>query len=237
MAEASCGVVIPAHNEESIIAESIQTIRETLKDGRRTWEIIVVDDGSTDATCEKAKQAVENAGKVIRHPACLGKASAIVTGVQNCAMTRVLFSDADLSVPPAFFEMAVLLLDEWDVAISSRHLPGSKLLRRQPWLREHCGEIFRRGVRRFFLPTVSDFTCGLKAFRTEAAKKLFDGLTCLDWTFDVEVLLRARRANLRIAEFPVDWSNRPDSRVRLIRAVFGSLVSLIKLHRTYGDHT
>ena len=230
----SSTLIIPAHNEARIIEESIRAVRAALAGCGRPWEILIVDDGSTDGTAERAAAALGDAGRVARLAPNRGKAGAIVAGVQACVTERLVFTDADLSVPPEFFEPAAAKLDAADVVIGSRHLPGSRLVRRQPWLRERCGETFRILVQRFFLPQITDFTCGLKGFRTAAARKLFDGLACLDWTFDVEVLLRAERAGLLIAEMPVSWINRPDSHVRLVSAIAGSLRSLWRLGSIYG---
>ena len=234
ISEKSCTIVIPAHNEERVIGESILAIRRALEKTDRPWQIIVVDDGSTDATSEKANAAVAGVGRVIQTKSCRGKAGAIQEGILACTNDCLLFTDADLSVPPEFFEPAAERLQKADVVIASRHLPGSRLIRRQPWIRETCGEIFRILVRRFFLRDISDFTCGLKAFRTGTARKLFQDLVCRDWTFDVEVILRARKAGMTIAELPVDWSNRPDSRVRLLSAIVRSLRSLWRLRQIYG---
>lgn len=234
MTAPACSIIIPAHNESAVIAGTLRAIRDTLKNSDRPWEIIVVDDGSVDSTFQIAAAALGGAGKVLRNESCGGKASAIVTGVQACTTDLFLFSDADLSVDPEFFEPAARRLDNADVVIASRHLPGSRLLARQPWLRETCGEIFRVLVQRFFLPDLTDFTCGLKAFRADAGRRLFENLACLDWTFDVEILVRAKQAGLRIEEIPVTWSNRPDTRVRLVRAITGSLLSLWKIRKIYG---
>lgn len=232
-ANPSCSVIIPAHNEEIIIAESIRSIRQALERTDRRWEIIVVDDGSTDRTFEKAEPALSGIGRVLRLNPCRGKAGGIVAGIEACSTDYLLFTDADLSVPPEFFEPAARMLAQADVVIASRHLPGSNLVRRQPWIREKCGEVFRIIVRSFFLPEISDFTCGLKSFRAAAARRLFQDLACTDWTFDVEVLLRARKFGLTVSEIPVTWINRADSRVRILSAIAGSLRSLWRLRRIY----
>lgn len=230
----SCSIVIPAHNEGVIISETVQTIRRALKNSGRAWEIVVVDDGSSDQTFDRATAALEGNGQVLQNGRRLGKAAAIVEGVRSSTRELVLFTDADLSVPVEFFEPLVSCLDETDVAIASRHMPTSQLIRRQPWLRETCGEIFRKMVRRFFLREITDFTCGLKAFRAEAARTLFKNLTCLDWTFDVELLVRAKKAGMKVAQVPVTWSNRADTRVQLLSAICGSLASLWRIRKIYG---
>ena len=227
-------VIVPAHNEEPIIAESIRAIRTELGRQDKPFEILIVDDGSCDRTSDASTSALEQSGRVIRLNPNRGKAGAIAEGVTQAKGERILFTDADLSVTPDFFKPMIDRLDESDVVIGSRHLPQSRFLRRQAWLRERCGEGFRLLVRAFLLPNISDFTCGLKAYRADAARHLFSGLVCRDWTFDVEILLRARAAGYRIAEFPVSWTNRPDSRVRLVSAICRSFLSLVKLWKIYG---
>ncbi len=231
----SCTIIIPAHNESAVIAGTIRTIQSATTGSAREWRLIVVDDGSTDGTAETAKAALNDAGSVIRKDRCEGKAMAIVTGIEACRTERLLFTDADLSVPVSFFKPFAAALDDRDVVIASRRLPGSVIERHQPWIRETCGEIFRRMVRMAFMPDVSDFTCGLKAFRTDVARELFRDLLCRDWTFDVEVILRAKRAGRHLHEIPVRWTNRADSRVRVASAIVRSMGSLIRLKLKYAS--
>lgn len=229
----TCSIIIPVYNEEDILEETIKRIHQCTQNSALEWRVIVVDDGSSDGSSEIALRCLGNPDRYIRHPRCQGKASAIITGIQSCDTDYVLFSDADMSVPPEFFETAVMALASSDIVIASRHVPGARLIHRQPWLREKCGEIFRRIVRMFLLKHVSDFTCGMKAYRLDVARKLYDHLTCRDWTFDVEVLLRADVYGMSVVEIPVDWNNRPNSRVHLFSAIIGSLRSLIRMFMIY----
>jgi dolichyl-phosphate beta-glucosyltransferase len=195
-------------------------------------EIIVVDDGSPDGTAETAREIAPGLPlpvTVVRTRRNRGKGHALKVGFAHAGGERILFTDADLSVPIA---AAASLLDELergaDVAIGSRKMTGAEIVVHQPWLRETMGKVFTL-LTRAFIVHVSDVTCGFKAFRGDAGRDLFAHLRVSDWSFDAELLFLARRRGLTIREVPVQWHDEPDTKVRLALDALHSLIGLVRI--------
>jgi dolichyl-phosphate beta-glucosyltransferase len=168
--------------------------------------------------------------KLIRHPINQGKGAAVRSGIQAATGDFFLFLDADLATHPSEFEKFLPVLQQADIVIGSRTARGSVIARQQPVYRVLLGKIFNRLVVRWYLGLpFFDTQCGFKVFQRKA-KPLFDDLTSRGWAFDVELLLRARQAGLRIAEVPVEWRHGRESRVRL-RDVFQILGELKGMKR------
>lgn len=223
-------VVIPAFDEERAIARAVARVAEELQPLSVSSEILVVDDGSRDATRAAAEAAVGERGRVIALPGNRGKGAAVKAGMLAARGAYRLFIDADLSVDPRYLcVVRQELSDGADVVVTSRLLPGSRLARRQPWLRETMGSIYRVGTSLLLVPGISDFTCGLKGFTAKAALDLF-GCSRIDrFGFDVEVLYIARRRRYQIRETAVEWTDDPDTRVRLLPDAARSLLELLSI--------
>ena len=128
------------------------------------------------------------------------------------------FSDADLSTPiEELPRLRERLNDEYQVAIASRALPGSSVEVHQPGRREMMGRAYNRILRAVALPGLHDTQCGFKVFTAEAAVACFEPLRTMRFGFDAEVLLRARRHGWKVAEVPVRWQHKEDSRVSPVR--------------------
>jgi dolichyl-phosphate beta-glucosyltransferase len=126
-----------------------------------------------------------------------------------------LFSDADGSTPIDELDPLLQALAAGaDIAIGSRYLAASRVTRPQPWCRRVWSRVVNRVVQRVLLPGVADTHCGFKAF-TAAAAHTFAACTVDGWSFDLEVLARARTQGLRIQEVPVRWENDARSKVRI----------------------
>ncbi len=212
-------VVVPAYNETPRIRETLRRITEYCRTHVRDWEVIVVDDGSTDGTAEAATRALDGEPglRVLRHARNLGKGQAIRTGALAARHPYVLFSDADLSTP--IEELAVLAphASSRAVVVASRGLPESTLEVRQPLYRETMGRIFNLVVRSLLVPGISDTQCGFKLFGDEVTRAVFPGLETRRFAFDVEVLARARLLGFEVVEVPVRWRNDSRSRVHPVR--------------------
>jgi len=231
MTKIKLSVLIPAYNEELIIRKSLEEVVNFLKGKKYNWEIIVIDDGSSD----KTPIIVEGFGlenlKLEKLSINTGKGGAIRRGVEMADGEFIIFTDVDLSVPIEYVDKFLLKLEKGSpIVIGSRRVMGSKIIRHQGWLRENMGRVFTF-LSRFATGTnISDFTCGFKGFRTEVAKKIFSKSIINRWVFDSEVIFLAKKFKFRIVEIPVEWINRKDSRVTSLgSAGLNSLVELLKI--------
>jgi dolichyl-phosphate beta-glucosyltransferase len=204
-------IVIPAYNEERRLPPTLARVREYLGALPLAFEIVVVDDGSRDATSEVARA---QGATVVRNERNRGKGFAARRGMLLARGRRRLMTDADLSTPIEDLERLMARLDEgYDVAIASRALPGSNVEVRQSAYREAMGRLFNRCVRVLAVPGLHDTQCGFKLFSAAAAEGSFAPLRLDGFSFDVEALFVARRLGYRIAEVPVTWRNDEASRV------------------------
>jgi len=214
-------VVVPAFQEARRLPATLARVTAYLGGRGEPYELIVVDDGSRDATGEVAARGVAGLGergRVLRLPENRGKGAAVRAGVGAAHGERVLVTDADLSTPIEELEaLERACASGADVAIGSRALNRSLIVLRQSPLREWSGRLFNLVVQIFALPGIRDSQCGFKLFRGEAARDVFGRARSDGFGFDVEVLAVARHLGYRIAEVPVRWRNDDDSRLSLAR--------------------
>ena len=151
----------------------------------------------------------------------------------------VFFLDADLSTPLDETGAFLAALESGsDVVIGNRRVPGAEITRHQPKLRETLGKGFTLLVNLLLAPGVHDFTCGFKAFRHDAAQRVFERSSLDGWAFDAELVVIAQVQNLKLAQLPVSWHHEDDTKVRLLAAVVGSLIEVgqISLRRLAGRY-
>jgi dolichyl-phosphate beta-glucosyltransferase len=212
-------VVVPAFQEERRLPATLERVVGYLGGCGRPFELIVVDDGSRDATADVATRvlaALGEHGRLVRLPVNRGKGAAVRAGVAASRGAQVLVTDADLSTPIEDVEVLErACAGGADVAIGSRAVDRSLIARRQPRLREWSGRVFNLVVQVFALPGIRDSQCGFKLFRGDVAREVFRHARSDGFGFDVEVLAIAKHLGYRIAEVPVRWRNDDDSRVSL----------------------
>ena len=228
-------VVIPAYNEETRIAGSLDRLRSWLSGQPGSSEVLVVDDGSRDETARLVERfAAENAGspvemRMLSNRLNRGKGYSLKHGVLMAAGEYLLLSDADFSTPieelPRLLEL--VSSEKYGIAIGSRGLEESKIEIHQPLWRESMGRCFNMLVRAITSLPYRDTQCGFKVMRREVVLPLFRAARVERFAYDVEILYLARRAGIRVAEVPVIWRDSPGSRVNAVLDSFDMLKDII----------
>jgi dolichyl-phosphate beta-glucosyltransferase len=224
-------IIIPAYNEEKRIKNTLEKILDYLSTRNYTCEIILIDDGSTDRTSDKAREIIKGDRLVIiKNPVNMGKGYSVKNGILSSKGEILLFSDADLSTPIEELDKILLWIEKgYDIVIGSRALPESIIEMPQRWLRHTMGKIFNFLVQVFIINGFKDTQCGFKCFKREAAMRIFELQKLSGFAFDVEILLIARRFGFNIKEAPVRWMNSPKSKVHIIKGSLSMLMELFKI--------
>jgi glycosyltransferase involved in cell wall biosynthesis len=223
---ATLSIVIPAYNEEvrlPVLLEKLAAEADGAASdaGMRLQEVLVVDDGSTDRTrqlLEAAEAENERLHPVFPYDRNRGKGAAFAAGVLRAKGDYVLLADVDLSTPLGELGKLTAAIEAGaDVAIGSRAVVGA-VVERGPVHRKVTGNIFNGAVRLLTGLRVRDTQNGFKLFPTEAVKRHAAQQTCPGFAFDVELLMRADREGLRIAEVPILYTHDLRSSVRVASA-------------------
>jgi dolichyl-phosphate beta-glucosyltransferase len=226
-------IVVPAFNEARRLPATLERLVAhcAREESGRGYEIMLVDDGSRDATSAVAEEWSDRHVRLLRHDVNRGKGAAVRTGVRETSGDEVLLTDADLSTPIEDIGALRRAMSEGaDVAIGSRGLSASRITLRQPFYRERMGKTFNVLVRAALGWSIRDTQCGFKLFRGDAARAIFAEVRETGFGFDVEVIHIALHNGLRVREVPVRWHNSPDSRVHIVRssaAMLGSLARIV----------
>lgn len=244
-------VILPALDESRRLPPYLQAVREYLdRDFGLTYEVIVVDDGSRDATAGVVADLVEHWPqlRLLRHRQNRGKGAAVRTGVLAAGGDMMLFADADGAAPidQCARLMAAIDVDARpasrsgpqasaprpaDVAIGSRLLPDAEVRRTRLFFRGLAGRLFAAAARRLLGISVRDPQCGFKMFRAEAARKLFTSMREDRYLFDLELLLLARDFHLKVVEVPIRWHEVRGGKMRPLRELPQIVAGLWRLTR------
>lgn len=236
--EVDLSVVVPAFNEQYRLPPTLIDLIDYFDTKALRYEVIVVDDGSRDGTSSMVKkfERIRPQLKLIRLPRNYGKGHAVRTGVLSASGARILFADADGATPIGEYARLAAALDQGaDIAIGSRALPSPETNVTTSPHRKYLGRLFNWAVNTLTLPGIADTQCGFKLFTASAAHFLFERQTANRFSFDVEILLLARRAGMTIAEVPINWTNIAGSKVSVLRDGMAMLCDVVLFHWRHRD--
>ncbi len=223
-------VIIPAYNEAKRLPLTLVDIDKHLKGADFSYEIIVVNDGSKDATAE----VIERFSHLIKNLRIVnqkntGKGGAVKRGMLEAKGEIRLFTDADNSTSiDQFNKMIPYFSENYQVVIGSRDIEGAQMVPSQSWHKKQAGNLGNLFIQFMLLPGIWDTQCGFKAFTEEAAEKIFPLIKISRWGFDVEVLALAKKFGYKIKEIPVVWVNSPFSHVKA-SAYIQVLLEVVKI--------
>ena len=224
-------VVIPAFNEAIRLPPYLDEVVGFLDGRGEPYEVLVVDDGSTDDTAAAVRRLAGHHPTVRLLPLGRnrGKGAAVRAGMLAAVGTVRLFTDADGATPIAELKrLEPALAGGADIAIGSRALSDPAVTIRTRPHRVAAGRVFNWLVARLGLRGVADSQCGFKLFTASAAEALFGALQTAGFAFDVELLLRAQAAGHRVVEVAVNWADQQGSKVGVLRSGPGMLVQVVQ---------
>ncbi len=233
--ELRLSVVLPAYEERDLITDTIRAIdgelRANLDAG--TYEVVVVDDGSGDDTSTMAAAA---GARVVRLDRNRGKGAAVKAGVLAATGRTVVFTDADLAYPAALLlDMLAEIEAGWDVVVGSRRHHDTNTLVKAGRLRVLGGRVINLLTQVVLLGNFRDTQCGLKGFRADVGKAIFERTRIDGFAFDVEVFLIAEQDRLSLTEIPVSITNRSGSSVQVIGDTVDLIRDLFRIRRWAGS--
>jgi dolichyl-phosphate beta-glucosyltransferase len=206
-------IVIPAFNESLRLGPSLQKVVDYLRQQGLDYEVLVVDDGSTDNTADVASAFASQGVRLLRQEVNRGKGAVVRIGVLASRGREVLLVDADLSTPIEDLERLRPHLAEAELVLGSRAVEGSDILQHQPFYREAMGRTFNFIIQVLGVRGLRDTQCGFKLLDGEVARRLFAELRIQRFAYDVELVWLAQRHGYRVVEVGVRWADSPSSKV------------------------
>ena len=230
-------VVIPVYNEEHILTQSVNTLRQFLeKNLPNQCNIVIADNASTDKTWEIAQAlSQEYADVAAIHLDEKGRGRALRKAWLESTADIISYMDVDLSTKlDAFPKLIQAIEGGYSIAIGSRLLRDSSVKR--SFKRELTSRSYNFIIKTMFRTTFADAQCGFKALSSRATKVLVPLVKDHEWFFDTELLILAEKRGHRIREIPVAWIEDPDTRVAIIKTALDDLKGLLRLRFRTGSH-
>lgn len=218
-------VVLPAYNEAETIEDTVETTLSTLESflSAGSFEVIIAEDGCEDATPDIADRLAAADDRIVHQHSedRLGRGGALEDAFEAARGDVLVYFDTDLATDMGHLEELIESIrgGDWDVATGSRWVPGHKAER--PAKRGVPSRGYNILVRILLGSSLHDHQCGFKAISRETFRALKDDVVDTHWFWDTELLVRAQRQGYRVKEFPVRWTPQGDSKVDLVRDVFG----------------
>lgn len=228
-------VVIPAFNEEARIGSTLARISGYFADRNEDFEIVVVDDGSSDETVSVVSRFTESHPRtliqLLQNERNRGKGFSVRRGMLRCGGRYALLTDADLSTPIQEFEKLKneVVDGRADIAVGSRDIEGARVEVHQSWIRENSGKLYNLFVRVLTGLPFKDTQCGFKLFDMRWKEALFGKQRIERFGFDVELLMIASKLGLTVREVPVVWRHDEGSKVHFLKDGSRMLLDLLQV--------
>jgi len=234
MGNIGISVVIPVYGGEKHLQDCIEETKKYLIKKNFDYEIIIVYDGGFDKTENSANNFKDSRTKILFNIVNLGKGAAVRKGILSSRKNLVLFMDVDMSTPIENLERLIrpIIVGGCDIAIGSRVLEDSNILKKQPFLRDFLSKNIKKFINNIVKHGYKDTQCGFKIFKREVAHDIFSRVITYGFAFDIEVLLLARRLGYRVKEVPVSWQDRSPSTFNFIKFL-KSIVEFRKIINVY----
>lgn len=204
-------IIIPAYNEEERIQPTLESYSKELEKMRLNYELLVIDDGSTDGTValvELLKETIPHL-RLLVCPQNKGKGAAVKEGMLHAVGAIRVMVDADGSIQASELPklLSPILEGQVDISIGSRYVEGAIISIPQPWFRKKWSRFANVVIQKILLPGIVDTQCGFKAFRDSVAETVFEYTATSGWSFDLEALAFAQLQGFQIQEVPICWAD------------------------------
>ena len=229
----SISIVVPAYNEEEGIGDFLLATSKTLKSEPFPWEIIVVDNGSSDSTCEIVERFMSDTRiRLLRNESNRGKGYSIRRGMLEAQYETRLMCDADCASSLESLGRMEEALSDAQIIVGSRLASGSDVGRKQSLRRRVVGTAFLILTRVIIGNLARDVYCGFKLWTGEAAEAVFPVVTLDGWVFDAEALALGKKLGFDIAEVGIHWIDRPNSRLSIRAVLIPAVTELLRARRS-----
>jgi hypothetical protein len=202
-------VLVPVYNEEFFVGKTLNTLVKVLDKKEWNYEIIVINDGSTDSSADIIRREMKKNRRIllIEKQRNEGRGSALSQGFQMAHGNIQIFTDVDLSIDIGLFDTVVRLIEEdmADIVVGSKHLKGASV--EYPVVRTFFSKVYSFLVSMLFNCRIKDYQCGLKGFRKDVIRKLLPHIKNKRWSWDTEIIIKAMRNGFRVVELPAKVRN------------------------------
>ncbi len=233
-------IIIPAYNEEKIIASTIDRTYDFFKKSNETFEIIVANDGSKDNTVKVVldKSKKYKSLRLVDNAVNMGRGAALNNAIRNSKGNIIVYIDADLAIDLDLFPKLISAIkdEDVDIAVGSKHLSDSIV--DYPKLRRIFSKAYSSLARLLLGSHIRDYQCGFKAFKKDVIIDVIPYVKSQKWSWDTEVLVKAQWLGYKVRELPAKIVNvyGRESKVHLIKDIKdmgGELLRLFKERITF----
>jgi len=222
-------IIIPVYNGKKWLSDSVNAVKGAMLSLNRDYGLIIAEDGSTDGSFELAKSLEGEHVRVVHSDKRLGKGNAIGKAILSTKSDIVVFIDVDLSANLRYLGLIILAVEQGaDIAIASRLVKGSKIHNTR-LMRGFLSRIYNLFIRLLFRTGISDHQCGFKGFRRASIVSLLGNIRNGGWFWDTELIVRAKRKELKITEIPIEWTDSRESSMNLFYDIPSMAFAAIRL--------